>query len=441
MAIYNGSALDIVNAVSLKVNGIPADNLARPTKAEILAEVNEVTRTTLSRKNWDFLFKTDNIANYTLLGKNQALYRPYAGSQLVSHSAGTVGQEDYYAYDITANAAALGGDLWCLDAAVVSLLAGGIGSVYGTVTLMLCKGTGAGVPDTANPVATKSFAIVDNLITDYYGATLDISSATDVTFSFTQDTLDSVIVKPGQAFLVMKVAYTTGSTTYLDALCGTGGDYSYSRINSATWTLKQNTNFQVRIDIQPATFIVNKEGILTLPADVEVLKMLYVGTFSAPTETIAEYMSTKAMMDKAGQPWGSYFKYDIDIAGNKRIYIKGATDNVTSFNIIYKKQPTLLVNDADLSDIPANFRDMLVYKAAYNFLSRGYGEQDAGNLQALLTDFNAQYLAMREECLPKKSSCFALAQQGGTPNTEMNTYEPNSWSQGITPSGYDKRYL
>ena len=152
-------------------------------------------------------------------------------------------------------------------------------------------------------------------------------------------------------------------------------------------------------------------------------------------------MNTRAFLDKSAQPYSTYFDYDADTSGNKRIYVKLSTQSAKSLSMVYKKQPTLLVNDSDLSDLPANFRDMLVYKAAYNFLARGYGEQDASNLQTMLTDYQNLYTSMREECLPKKASGFSVNIGGYTPNTEMNTFEPNSWSNGTAVYGYDKRSL
>jgi hypothetical protein len=438
MATYNGTALDIVNAVSLKVSGIPADSLARPTKAEILAEVNEVTRQALGRKNWNFLFASAKVQNYESLRNSQFYVNPSMGGSLASHSTGIAGQTDMYGIDITNQGAALG-EVWTLASAMPTIQVGGIGSIYGTLTAMVCKDVN-GVPDVANPIATASYTIVDNLIVNYNGSSLDLSGFVSPVFTFTQASVDDVIVAPAKGYLVFKMAYSSGSTTYLNFLCGQGVTTALININGAGWERKQSVNITARVDLNYSTFIVNKEGIISLPADVSDLMMVYVGTYAAPTETIGRVMSTEVMLDKGSQPYATYYFYDVD-SGIKRIYIKTTISNATSFNLVYKKQPALLVNDADLSDIPANFRDILVYKATYNFLSRGYGEQDANNLQSLMLDYEKGMIAMKEECLPRKISGFSVNIGGYTPTGEVNTYEPNSWSQGIPPIVYDKRSI
>jgi len=423
--------LNLVNAISLKLNGVNASNdgTSRPSKAEIISIINETQKDICNENDFTFLYKTAVVNGFTSTNSDQTK-ESYSGSVGQQSSMGTsVSQSvvDYYAEKLTSDS-----DVVSVPSKV-SLYLGrsntGFGLIQATLTALICP-IASGVPDVSNPAASSDLIAVVDSVTDG-GTSLPSSAVTEIEFTFSDS--DEILEASTNYYIVLKVSYaaTNGDGVYLGG-GGTGGTTTkvLNDSNSRTWTDISAAQIYYNLTYDSGAYTTE----LTLPVDADKIYRIYEGTVDDPDSNMREYMSTKYMYNPQGQPIDSFVIRRYTSTGFPVVKVKSSKQNVSQWTVEYKKKASVLSADTDIPLIPSNFRGLLIKKPLYDFRADNLGTTDVteGQLNRLMGEYERALLRLQEIYIPKYVESMTVSRGGETPCSEaFYSEKPNRFEINI----------
>lgn len=401
--------LTIVNSISRKLMGIDAQtDGVNPNKTDIIDEVNDVQKLILGNYDWRFLRDVGTLSGYSV-GDSATLQAFSATPDIESGlTSGLVSSVTDYIADLYTPAEDIKPSSIVFK---IGALGSGAGVVSGSITGMICPDLN-GVPDTANPLYSSD---VEAFADPLYPPT---SATSDYTLTFSEQGNDDVLLTGGKYWIVLKMAYASDNGDGMTLGTTTGSTTKYLKSGGA-WTA---STVQMYWSITGTEIDFLSE--LTLSTSVQRVYRLFTGGVGAPVLNLLPWQDDKFVRRPLDIPSQSFIVRPFAESGAIKVWINPTNAKVTTWYIEYKKKVTALSDDNDVPLIPSGYRSIIKYKALLNFLGRGYGQQDAGNLETLNTDIAVLFKGMKSEYLPAPARGFSVS-RGGTTSFSAGHDVPN----------------
>ena len=444
MGITNRTLLDIANSIATKINGVNADNVHRPYKSEIINTINMAENSIiLDKPQYDFLRKTDIIDGWELaVGEtsDRFFYQYDTRSLLAPSLDTTTGSIAYFAEKFVAPAGQVKSPK-SVDIAFYSYIDSG--KINGQFQAYIVRPVTLNSLDpTQDTNETKDYPDMHNIL------------ATSNTINIIDDQVDSAGLatpfSPVNGFCLTTITLTfpvaipvSNQQKFYVVIKWTAGANCDRQMQMQTVIKSSYTSFQwVNIDYVTTTSIVNgtmnwklqynnavfvAKGI-KLPLDCKIplrIGQPYNGSmggiFMLPIGTDA------IMYRQFNVPPGTFSVVGEDpTTGAKLVNLNTAITIPTTgvpitypvvslaanYYVDYIATGGNLIEDTDISVIPQEYRDILVYKSLILLYAMNVGMPESpGNIEQ---EFIYLLNKMNMNCLPQHSVSISVNTGGYT---------------------------
>lgn len=426
MATNRKTFLNLIDEISIYINGKAATSNSRPTKSEIGVALNDAQILICNGKQqYSFLRDTEVIEAFTLGNPdnqfNAHLVTMPGGN---SQSAVTVpNSAPVTSYIITKLNLINIDNVTRINTAWLQLFKGaGFGNVSADLTPMICNGDT--IPNVNSPIYTGTpINIINNVIST--GGTLSASTPIQVPFSFT----DAAIANVNNGYwLVIKVSTRVGNTSDIGILEWNAVTSNDSGVISSSGVTTMSTHtFYAQINYATGDFI----ETLTIPENARYINRIY----SEDEVTVLQpYPYNRKQWNNRLTPMNIFSITGQDTSGNKLILVR-ANQQELFWYVEYEKIPDLMVNDGDYPIIPKEYVDVLKYKTILVLLAN---QNTVGmSTEVLVADFNAALKKLNEDYLPYDDSNMSVNVGGYTDiySDESVSTTPNTWQTDRSNGG------
>lgn len=385
------SLLDIVDEISIRINGIAAQaSTNRPTKSEIIAEVNAVQKKINNKYDWNYLRDVQAVNGYSV-GTDTTTLTGGAVSTNTGTVSGTAGSTHYTAEKITVGNT----PVFTNTITIPMFLYGGIGALSCNATVSVVNDLN-GSPDLTDEVSASATVALDSVVGE---------TATDISFTFAAD--DAFLKENTAYWIVIKKVY--GSTNGRNLVIGTvatSGTSSATTRNSSdgsSWVASISGKVAYTMPNFDCTYLSEIE----LPLAVQKIYRVYTGSSTNPSCNLLPWQDDKFINDPESTPTDKFVLRTFADTGEQVVYINPSVANIETWYVEYKRKTPVLADDTSLPIIPATYRGLITDQCTLNFWNRSFGQQDPENKQSLLLDITDAIKSMKREYLPHSPLAFS----------------------------------